>query len=99
MFVAASVGDRLHRRAHRASGAIPLTAETRRMVTEPSHLASKFMYVITFTAESALPISEFQSERARAQALADGDGECHVYFVHLDAGGFIGPHPAGFDQL
>jgi len=57
------------------------------------------MHVIAFSAESALPISEFESQRARAQPLADGDGECHVYFVHLAAGGVIGPHPAGFDQL
>jgi len=62
-------------------------------------LERHFVHVIAFSAESALPISEFASQRARAQPLADGDGECHVYFVHLEAGGFIGPHPAGFDQL
>ena len=57
------------------------------------------MHVIAFYPELALPISEFESQRARAQPLADGDGKCHIYFVHLEAGGIIGPHPAGFDQL
>ena|SRR5215510_11299522 len=57
------------------------------------------MNVIAFSAESASPISEFGSRGARAQALADGDGESHFYFIHLGAGGVIGPHPAGFDQL
>jgi quercetin dioxygenase-like cupin family protein len=57
------------------------------------------MNVIAFSAESASPISEFGSRGARAQALADGDGESHVYFIHVEAGGVIGPHPAGFDQL
>src|SRR5262245_45181521 len=57
------------------------------------------MRVIAFSAESALPISEFDSQRARAQLLADGNGACHVYFVHLQAGGVIGSHPAGVDQV
>ena len=57
------------------------------------------MDVIAFSAESASPITEFGSRGAFAQLLGDGDGESHVYFVHIEPGGVIGPHPAGFDQL
>jgi quercetin dioxygenase-like cupin family protein len=57
------------------------------------------MKVIAFSAESAPPVTEFESRGAFAQPLANGDGESHVYFVRFDAGGVIGPHPAGFDQL
>jgi len=57
------------------------------------------MNVIAFSAESASPITEFGSRGAFAQLLADGDGETHIYFIQFEAGGVIGPHPAGFDQL
>jgi quercetin dioxygenase-like cupin family protein len=57
------------------------------------------MDVIDFTPDRAAPITEYDSSAARAQPLADGSGEAHVYAVHIDAGGQIGPHPAGFGQL
>ena len=57
------------------------------------------MHMLAFNAELVAPISEFESRGAFAQLLANGDGESHVYFVRFEAGGVIGPHPAGFDQL
>ncbi len=44
-------------------------------------------------------ISNFDSVGARAQPLADGTGEAHVYLLHFDAGGAIGRHEAGYGQL
>jgi quercetin dioxygenase-like cupin family protein len=57
------------------------------------------MHVFDFGPERATPITEYASRGAAAQPLAGGAGESHVYAVHLDAGGVIGPHPAGFGQL
>jgi hypothetical protein len=57
------------------------------------------MNLIDFGPEHAAPISEYGSRGAAAHPLADGAGEAHVYALHLEAGGEIGPHPAGFGQL
>ena len=57
------------------------------------------MHLIDFGPERAAPITEYASRRAGALSLADGAGEAHLYAVHLDAGGEIGAHPAGFGQL
>ncbi|AHG93557.1 Cupin 2 conserved barrel domain protein (plasmid) [Gemmatirosa kalamazoonensis] len=57
------------------------------------------MHVIDCGAERATPITEYASRGASAQPLGDGAGEAHVYVVHLEPGGEIGAHPAGFDQL
>lgn len=57
------------------------------------------MHVVDFGFERAAPITEYASRGASAQSLADGTGEAHVYAVHLDAAGEIGPHPAGFAQI
>jgi hypothetical protein len=57
------------------------------------------MHLIDFGPDRATAVSEYASRGTRAQPLADGAGEAHVYAVHLDAGGEIGPHPAGFAQL
>jgi len=57
------------------------------------------MHLLEFSAVRALPIAEYQSHGASAHLLADGAGESHVYAVHLEPGGEIGPHPAGFGQL
>jgi len=57
------------------------------------------MYVIDLRATSGAPIAEFGSIGASAAYLASGGGDAHVYIVQIDAGGFIGPHEAGFDQL
>lgn len=57
------------------------------------------MRVVDFGPEHGTPVTEFASRFTSAQLLADGSGEGHVYVVHIDAGGEIGPHPAGFGQL
>ena len=57
------------------------------------------MHVIDFGPEQGAPITEYASRGATAQPLAHGAGETHVYAVHLEAGGEIGPHPAGIGQL
>lgn len=57
------------------------------------------MHLIHFTPETSVPITAFGSVSARSRLLADGAGESHAYTIHMDAGGLIGPHVAGFDQL
>jgi hypothetical protein len=57
------------------------------------------MYVIDLRTTAGAPIAEFGSIGASAAHLASGGGDAHVYVVRIDAGGFIGPHEAGFDQL
>lgn len=57
------------------------------------------MHIIDFMPERAASVTEYASRGASAQRLADGAGEAHVYAVHLEAGGEIGAHPAGFGQL
>jgi quercetin dioxygenase-like cupin family protein len=57
------------------------------------------MRVIEFSRERALPIEQFDSRAASAVHLGDGAGEAHVYCLHFEAGGGVGEHVAGFDQL
>lgn len=57
------------------------------------------MKVIEIGNDHAEPISRFESHGAWSTALGDGEGQCHVYALHFDAPGEIGPHEAGFDQL
>ena len=44
-------------------------------------------------------IVDFSSTGAFAAPIASWSGEGHVYRVEFDAGGAIGRHRAGFDQL
>lgn len=55
--------------------------------------------LIDFKACSARPIEQFASSGASSVELAHGNGESHIYAIHCEPGGIIGPHPAGFDQL
>jgi len=55
--------------------------------------------VIETTREHAERIDRFRSHGAWSNALGDGAGASHVYMLHFDAPGEIGPHEAGFDQL
>jgi quercetin dioxygenase-like cupin family protein len=55
--------------------------------------------LLNFFNEQAEAITAFSSQGASAVALAHGSGLSHAYAVHMAAGGEIGPHPAGFDQL
>jgi hypothetical protein len=57
------------------------------------------MKLLNFGPERATPISEYGSQHASAVPLGSGQGEAHVYWVHLDANGEIGAHEAGFAQL
>ena len=52
-----------------------------------------------FDNEVAVAITTYSSQLASAVHLASGNGETHVYAVHFEAGGEIGEHVAGFDQL
>lgn len=55
--------------------------------------------ILHLAAANAEPITEFASRGAASEKLGDGAGDFHAYTIHFEAGGLIGPHPAGFDQL
>lgn len=55
--------------------------------------------IFSFTGQYAHAIEQFATVRASSVELAHGNGESHAYAVHIEAGGAIGPHPAGYDQL
>ncbi|HKQ59518.1 MAG TPA: cupin domain-containing protein [Candidatus Eisenbacteria bacterium] len=55
--------------------------------------------VIGFSRAEARPIDAYASIAAASVALGDGAGAVHVHCIHIDAGGSIGEHTAGFDQL
>ena len=57
------------------------------------------MRVLEIGREGASPVERFESRGAFSRHLGSGAGAAHVYAVHLDPGGEIGPHEAGFDQL
>jgi len=57
------------------------------------------MRPVDFSRDRAEPITEFGSAAATSVPLGSGEGEAHVYCVHFEPGGVIGPHPAGFGQL
>jgi quercetin dioxygenase-like cupin family protein len=57
------------------------------------------MEIIRFGDDPGTPITEFASRAAKSIELAHGDGEAHVYAIHVEAGGEIGPHTAGVGQL
>jgi quercetin dioxygenase-like cupin family protein len=55
--------------------------------------------IVRFAEDQATEVREFSSRGALAVELAHGAADSHVYAIHMCAGGEIGPHPAGFDQL
>jgi len=55
--------------------------------------------LFNFGSEAARTIELFNSVGASSVELAHGVGESHAYAVHVEPGGSIGEHPAGFDQL
>ena len=57
------------------------------------------MRIVEFLRETAQPITLFDSSGAFSVRLADGSGQAHVYCVHVEPGGCIGAHNAGFGQL
>ena len=57
------------------------------------------MQIIETGRPGAEKIERFESRGAWSRKLGAGSGESHVYAIHFDAAGEIGPHEAGFDQL
>jgi quercetin dioxygenase-like cupin family protein len=57
------------------------------------------MRLLNFGPEWGRPIDQYHSQGAIAVALGSGQGEGHVYCVHISPGGEIGAHEAGFAQL
>jgi quercetin dioxygenase-like cupin family protein len=59
------------------------------------------MKILQLDASTAERISgrPYETTLAASVELAEGEGEAHAYVVHLEAGGVIGPHEAGFGQL
>jgi quercetin dioxygenase-like cupin family protein len=57
------------------------------------------MEVVDFSPARCAPIESFGSVQARSVPLGDGSGAVHVYAIRIAAGGSIGRHVAGFDQL
>jgi len=54
---------------------------------------------IDFTRDAAQPIERFASVAAASLLVGAGTGVTRVHTVYFDAGGEIGAHAAGFDQL
>ena len=57
------------------------------------------MQIVDLSAARAKVVREFESAGAAALALATGTGTAHVYTLHFEPGGRIGPHVTGFGQL
>ena len=57
------------------------------------------MRLVHFDRDRAEPIARFESVNASSVRLADGTGEAHVFCIHVEPGGSIGEHEAGFGQL
>jgi hypothetical protein len=57
------------------------------------------MRIIDLEALTTAPILNYQSADASAASIGRGTGASHVHWLRLEAGGVIGPHPAGRAQL
>jgi quercetin dioxygenase-like cupin family protein len=57
------------------------------------------MEIVEFADDPGNAITQFSSHGATSVDLGHGDGEAHVYVIHLAPGGEIGPHVTGFGQL
>lgn len=57
------------------------------------------MTLIEFSRAHARPIELFDAVAASNVRLGGGHGDAHIYCVHVEPGGSIGAHPAGFAQL
>lgn len=57
------------------------------------------MLTVDLASHPAAEVEEFQSSGAEAAELVAGQGEVHVHVLRIRAGGAIGTHEAGFDQL
>src|SRR5262249_31754072 len=72
---------------------------SRRRCEPAAEPAARVVEIIDFGNDPGTRITEFGSRGAASVELGHGDGEAHVYVVHIEAGGEIGPHTAGFGQL
>ena len=57
------------------------------------------MKLVQFGKQASQRIDRFESNRASSSPVGHGEGEAHVYCLHIEEGGSIGRHPAGFGQL
>src|SRR5215471_12139174 len=57
------------------------------------------MRILTFDAQLGQAITEFESRDATALEFGMGSGDAHAFFLRIECGGIIGPHPAGFGQV
>ena len=57
------------------------------------------MKLVDLSPERATAIREFEAIGAAAAPLASGSGAAHIYTLHFEPGGQIGPHVAGFGQI
>jgi quercetin dioxygenase-like cupin family protein len=55
--------------------------------------------IVSFGDDPGTAITQFASHGATSVDIGHGSGEAHVYVVHVEAGGAIGPHETGFGQL
>jgi len=57
------------------------------------------MEILRTDIDAANPVHQFESRGTASLLLGQGNGETRTWIVHLAAGGEIGRHEAGFDQL
>jgi quercetin dioxygenase-like cupin family protein len=57
------------------------------------------LQIVDTARSNAERITRFRSQGAWSVPVASGSGEAHVYAIHFDPGGEIGPHEAGLDKL
>jgi quercetin dioxygenase-like cupin family protein len=57
------------------------------------------MELVDFSPARAIPITGYASRGASLVPLGHGSGTGHVYGIHMEPGGEIAPHEAGFGQL
>jgi hypothetical protein len=72
---------------------IPLASGTSYLPLQAS------MRIIDLDGLATTPILEYQSTAAAAASIAQGRGDAHIHWLRFEAGGVIGPHPAGPAQL
>ncbi len=57
------------------------------------------MRILDLRAARRVPIADFDAIGAAVSRVGSAEGTTHAWVVHLEPGGVIGGHEAGFDQL
>jgi len=57
------------------------------------------MRIVDLEAITTAPILDYESTAAASASIGHGGGKGHIHWLSFEAGGAIGPHPAGFAQL